>query len=116
MSLTLIQQVFQLCWDRVTLLVLPKADETHGGENGGKERWSSRHLGEINLGLFTKDPLSIHWTIRSLWHVKSKQWQYSGMVTSLIQKLKAQRHYQDFKPPQAPSNQKQALKFVKGRE
>ena len=32
---------FQLYWDRLTLLLLPKADDQiYGGENDGKERWS----------------------------------------------------------------------------
>ena len=33
---------FQLYLDRLILLLLPKAgDRTYGGENDGKERWSS---------------------------------------------------------------------------
>ena len=35
----------------------PKADDwIYRGENDGKERWSSRHLGESNLGPLCKSP------------------------------------------------------------
>ena len=41
----------------LTLLLLPMTDDwSHGGRNDSKESWSSRHLGESNLGLSQESP------------------------------------------------------------
>ena len=41
------------------MLPLPKiVDGIYGGENGGRERKSSPHLGESNLGLLRRGPFT----------------------------------------------------------
>ena len=59
--------LFQVYQDTITLLLLPKAiDQIYRGNDSWKERWSSKHFGELNPGRHTQVPYANHLTTLSI--------------------------------------------------